>query len=165
MFSSLSFGKVIKTILPGFILTAAILFVVEALTRWYFGSSRSLIGLVSNKDQFATVTAVLLPVSLLLGFLLNTLVWIGFNPTMRTQVDAEWRDRICRYASDTDPPDWAIIANELSEADFATPQANSPLRSSLEYFYLPTISLDRLNYLGKVIFLVTSFRSIWPPRC
>lgn len=89
MFSSLSFGKVRKTILPGFILTAAILFVVEALTRWYFGSSRSLIGLVSNKDQFATVTAVLLPVSLLLGFLLNTLVWIGFNPTMRAQVDAE----------------------------------------------------------------------------
>jgi hypothetical protein len=45
-------------------MTAAILFVVEALTRWYFGSGRSLIGLLSNKDQFATITAVLLPVSL-----------------------------------------------------------------------------------------------------
>ena len=40
----------------------------------------------------------------------------------------------------------------MSEADFATPQANSPLRSSLEYFYLPTISLDRLNYLWESYF-------------
>ena len=40
----------------------------------------------------------------------------------------------------------------MSEADFATPQANSPLRSSLENFYLPTISLDRLNYLWESYF-------------
>jgi hypothetical protein len=36
MFSAFSFGKIIKTILPGAILTAALLFLAEGL--WGFGA-------------------------------------------------------------------------------------------------------------------------------
>lgn len=144
MFSSFSFGKVIKTILPGFILTGAIVFVVEALARWNSGSAGSLIAFISTRDALATVTAVLVPVSLLLGFLLNTLVWIGFNPTLRSQVDAELSSTVfADMRQKLTTRMWESISQELSKPDLAIRQTESQMRTSLEYFYLPTISLDR----------------------
>jgi hypothetical protein len=153
MFSSFSFGKVIKTILPGFVLTAGIILLLEALTRRYWGPGGSLMVALTGKDLVATVTAVLVPVSLILGFLLNTGVWMLVNPAMRTQVDAE--------LSSTVFPDlrkklsmrlWQKISAELDDPKIAERQQENPTRDSLEYFYLPIMSLDRLNYLWESYF-------------
>jgi hypothetical protein len=153
MFSSFSFGKIIKTILPGFILTAAIIFLIEAIARWYGGAGGSLIAMIAAKELLATVTAVLVPVSLILGFLLNTGVWFCCNSTLRSQVDAQ--------LSSTVFPDirqklmarmWDNISKELKAPDVAKRQFENPTRESLEYFYLPVISLDRFNYLWESYF-------------
>lgn len=77
MLSAFSFGKIIKTFLPGTLLCAAMLVVLEGLYRWIGGCS--IVPIIANKDIIVATTAALLPLSLLLGFVLNTIVWLFFN--------------------------------------------------------------------------------------
>jgi hypothetical protein len=152
MFSAFSFGKVIKTILPGSILAGGLILLAEALWRWSV-SGESLLARLASKEWLTGVTAALVPVSMILGFLLNTWVWLFFNPRMRRQVDGELSKTIFpeirkRLSADL----WKNIRSYIEESGKTLNQVENPARESLEYFYLPVVSLDRLNYLWESYF-------------
>ena len=88
MFSAFSFGKIIKTILPGAILTAALLLVAEGLWGLWRPFEGFLLASI-QKDWITPFTAGLIPVSLILGFFLNTFAWMTLNPRLRERSDAE----------------------------------------------------------------------------
>jgi hypothetical protein len=153
MFSAFSFGKIIKTILPGSILTLGFILLLEIVLRSNYGSAFSLFAKLADKDLGPLIAAILVPVSLVLGFFLNTLVWVWCNTAMRAQSDAALASTVF--------PDirrelaarlWQTISKELDDASIAKRQFENPARESLEYFYLPWMSLDRLNYLWESYF-------------
>lgn len=71
MFSAFSFGKIIKTILPGAILTTALLLLIESLWGLWQPEAGFLLGRIPE-NWITPVTAALIPLSLILGFYLNT---------------------------------------------------------------------------------------------
>jgi hypothetical protein len=153
MFSAFSFGKIIKTILPGSIFTAGLILLIETILRANFGAEVSLLAKLADKDLGAMTAAVFVPVSLILGFFLNTAVWACCNTTMRAQSDAALASTVF--------PDirrelaarlWQTISKQVDDPSIARRQFENPTRESLEYFYLPVISLDRLNYLWESYF-------------
>jgi hypothetical protein len=153
MFSAFSFGKIIKTILPGSILAAGLILLAEGLWQSTIAPGESLVAKLAVKDWLTAVTAALIPLSLILGFLLNTWVWIYFNARMRAQVDAQLAGTIFpEIRKELSSGLWKSVRSRLagSAADLA--QMKNPTRESLEYFYLPVVSLDRLNYLRESYF-------------
>lgn len=151
MFSAFSFGSVIKTILPGTILSVAMVMILEAL--WLFLAGESLIVQLISSEWLTVSTAALVPLSLILGFLLNTLVWLTINKRLRAERDAklsgtvfpELRRRLSAQL-------WDEIRQHLGDRGETPGQVSYPSRESLEYFYLPIISLSSLNYLWESYF-------------
>ena len=152
MFSAFSFGKIIKTVLPGVILTAALLLLLESL--WALSRPHSGFLLASiPKDWITPVTAALIPVSMILGFFLNTFTWKLLNPRMRKRSDALLDQTV-----------YSTVRGKLSERLWsASRQYFDPLaqplgplppleRSPLEYYYLPWVKLTNLNYLWESYF-------------
>ena len=81
MYSAFSFGKIIKTILPGSILAGTLFLIAETIgVRFY---QTSLLQAIVAKEAAALAGAVLVPVSLFLGFVLNTFVWLYLNGAVR----------------------------------------------------------------------------------
>ena len=152
MFSAFSFGKIIKTVLPGIILTAALLLVLEGFWDFWRPDAGLLLGAVP-KDWITPVTAALIPVSMILGFFLNTFAWKVLNQRMRSRSDATLDQTI-----------YAVLREKLSEGvwsesqeyfnQHAPPFAQvQPLdRPALEYYYLPRVKLTNLNYLWESYF-------------
>lgn len=153
MFSAFSLGKVIKTILPGSILSGGLILLVEGIWQWKVVEGGSLVVKLADKEWLTTITAALIPISLILGFLLNTFVWLLLNRRVRSEVDAK--------LSGTAFPEirrklsgelWEKISQHLGDSSRGLKQLGYPSRESLEYFYLPVVSLDDLNYLWESYF-------------
>jgi hypothetical protein len=152
MFSAFSFGKIIKTILPGVLLTAALLMLMEGFWALWKPGEGFLLEAVP-KEWVTPVTAALIPVSLILGFFLNTFVWMVLNPQMRACSDAALSGTI-----------YTALRQKLSEglwtgstgyfAKLGRPlgPASPPDRPPLEYYYLPSVTLTHLNYLWESYF-------------
>src|ERR1700682_2488171 len=96
MFSAFSFGKIIKTILPGAIVTAALLLLAEGLWGLWRPAEGFLLGQIP-KDWITPFSASLIPVSLILGFFLNTIAWMILNSAVRERSNLEIKPTI--YAS------------------------------------------------------------------
>ncbi len=152
MFSAFSFGKIIKTILPGLILTTGLVLLAETVLR-STGASASLLHKLADKDFAPAAAAVLVPLSLILGFFLNTVVWLGCNQKMRERSDAELSATVFPYIrAKLAARLWQNLSDELEDPSIIERRAKNPTRESLEYFYLPALSLDRLNYLWESYF-------------
>jgi hypothetical protein len=154
MLSAFSFGKIIKTFLPGSLLCAALLLVAEAL--WQLLSCRSIVPIIANKDVIVATTAALLPLTLILGFVLNTVVWFAINGWMRALV--RWRLRkstaymVLRSALlDRLHVGLKRVAPKLEAID--------PKLESLDYFYLPVVTLERHNQLWESYFSWYEFQT------
>lgn len=105
------------------------------------------------KDWITPVTAALIPVSMILGFFLNTFSWKILNPRMRRRSEAMLEQTI-----------YAVLRTKLSETlcsesrqyfnTFAPPfiPAQTFDRPALEYYYLPRVKLTNLNYLWESYF-------------
>lgn len=152
MFSAFSFGKIIKTILPGAILTAGLLVLLEGLWQLWHPGKGFLLAAVS-KDWITAFTAALIPVSLILGFFLNTFTWMALNPVVRSRSDAMLSATV-----------YADLRKKLSEglweeskqlnagAGRAFGPVTFPNRPTLEFYYLPVVTLTNLNYLWESYF-------------
>lgn len=148
MFSAFSFGKVIKTILPGSVFAAGLVLLVEAVRLLLWGRAGALFIVIANKEWVTAAAAALVPVSLILGFLLNTFAWLVLNQRMRSEVNAELqgtpfpgiRDKLSQEL-------WRKMAQFRPALKADEPAEKIPARESLEYFYLPVVSLAHLNYL------------------
>ncbi len=155
MLSAFSFGKIIKTFLPGTLLCAAMLVVLEGLYRWL--ANCSIVPLIANKDVIVATTAALLPLSLLLGFALNTLVWLVFNrfiarPLVRRTLDKSPTYNALRSALlERLKTGLRNIAPAIREVDDEF--------QSLEYFYLPVVTLERHNQLWESYFSWYEFQA------
>ena len=152
MFSAFSFGKIIKTILPGAILTAGLLMLIEAAWGLWHPGSGLLIGRL-NKDWITSVSAALIPVSLILGFFLNTFAWMAVNPRVRARCDAELaatlyptlRQKLTACL-------WAGCQDSFGKLNQPLGGVSLPRRQPLEYYFLPTVTLTHLNYLWESYF-------------
>jgi hypothetical protein len=152
MFSAFSFGKIIKTILPGAILTTALLLLVEGFWALWRPGTGFLLGEIP-KDWITPVTAGLIPLSLLLGFFLNTFTWMALNHRMRARCDSELDATV--YAAlrkKLSEGLWADSAEYFSKLGRGFGQAPFPDRPPLEYYYLPVVTLTNLNYLWESYF-------------
>ncbi|MGD0571251.1 MAG: hypothetical protein ABSA78_22890 [Candidatus Sulfotelmatobacter sp.] len=151
MFSAFSFGKIIKTVLPGVILTAALLLVLEGFWTLWRPQAGFLMGSIP-KEWITPVTAALIPVSMLLGFFLNTFAWMVLNPRMRKRSEVKLdnmphsvlRSKLCERL-------WSESSEHFK---LAPPLDQSPRldRPQLEYYYLPWVKLTNLNYLWESYF-------------
>ncbi|MBZ5530172.1 MAG: hypothetical protein LAO20_01955 [Acidobacteriia bacterium] len=152
MFSAFSFGKIIKTILPGAILGLALaLFAEGAWALWQPGTGFLIAKL--HKDWITPVTAAFIPFSLILGFFQNTVVWMALNHRARARSDAELRGTI--YAELREKLSrglWEDSAAYFGQAGRALGQLARPDRPTLEYYYLPAVTLANLNYLWESYF-------------
>jgi hypothetical protein len=151
VFSAFSFGKIIKTVLPGVILTAALLLALEGFWALWHPEAGFLLGALP-KEWITPVTAALIPVSMILGFFLNTFAWMVLNHRMRRRSDPK-----------LEQTPYAALRLRLSEGlwselneHFKTAQPFDealPLdRLQLEYYYLPRVKLTNLNYLWESYF-------------
>jgi hypothetical protein len=152
MFSAFSFGKIIKTILPGAILTTALLLLVEGFwTLWRPGMG-FLLGKIPN-DWVTPVTAGLIPLSLLLGFFLNTFTWMALNHRMRARSDSELDATVyAELRKKLSEGLWEDSAKYFPKLGGALGQVPLPSRPPLEYYYLPVVTLTNLNYLWESYF-------------
>ena len=155
MLSAFSFGKIIKTFLPGTVLCAAMLLVLEALSRSF--ANQSIAPTIANKDVIVATTAALLPLSLLLGFVLNTVVWLVFNrrvarPIVRRQLGHSETYKLLRAA---------LLDRLKAGLKNVAPAIGSVEQEfqSLEYFYLPVITLERHNQLWESYFSWYEFQA------
>lgn len=152
MFSAFSFGKIIKVILPGAILTTAFLLILEAIWGLLFPGDGFLLAKVPT-DWVTPVSAGLIPLSLILGFFLNTFTWMALNQRMRSRCDAELNTTIYRSMREQfSGAIWTGYSNHLIKSGLTPPQTTPPSRASLEYYYLPWMDLTNLNYLWESYF-------------
>jgi hypothetical protein len=146
MFGAFSFGKIIKTILPGTILCLGVLLLVEAL-GWKFRGS-SVLWFLSEEKRLTAFTAALVPLSLMLGFFLNTFLWMTVNKRVRRiarrDVDAEGYANLRKAILRRRNEGLARLAT-----DFAV---SEPPRESLEYYFLPRITQERLGFVWESYF-------------
>jgi hypothetical protein len=152
MFSAFSFGKIIKTILPGAMLAAALLLLAEGLWGLWRPADGFLLANIP-KDWITPFTAALIPVSLILGFFLNTFAWMTLNSRIRARSDAEikptvyavLREKLTEGLSADQAAYFAKLGTPFGMVSFARPP-------TLEYYYLPVVTLTNLNYLWESYF-------------
>jgi hypothetical protein len=154
MLSAFSFGKIIKTFLPGSLLSAALLLVAEALVRVLGG--QSLVPIIANKDVIVATTAALLPLTLVLGFVLNTVVWFAINGWMPALVRWRLRKSTAHAALQS-----ALLHRLRVGLKRVAPALDGvdPGLESLEYFYLPVVTLERHNQLWESYFSWYEFQT------
>ena len=151
MYSAFSFGKIIKTILPGSILAGTLFLIAEIL--WLETRGTSLLATLIDQEAVAVAGAALVPVSLILGFLLNTIVWLHLNASVRSCVKAELartpfaelREALCELIRRDVNGQMGGTRAELCKDTWPEPL-------SLEYYFLPAISVERLSYLWESYF-------------
>jgi hypothetical protein len=151
MYSAFSFGKIIKTILPGSILSGTLFLIADTL--WLRFYQTSLLAAIIAKEATTIAGAALVPVSLILGFLLNTFVWMYVNKIVRTRVDAQLaatpfaalRDALCERMR-------REIEGELGAARTQLCAGQWTGRLTLEYYFLPAVTVEHLTYLWESYF-------------
>src|SRR5713101_3243514 len=163
MLSAFSFGKIIKTFLPGSLLSAALLLVAEAL--WQMLRGQSIIAMIAANGVIVATTAALLPLTLILGFVLNTVVWLAINGRMRASVHRRLRKSTAYVALQS-----ALLHRLRVGLKRVAPTLDGvdSRLESLEYFYLPVVTLERHNTsYGKATFRGTSSRLTprWQQYC
>lgn len=152
MFSAFSFGKIIKTILPGAILTVALLLLAEGAWGLLRPGTGFLLWKVP-KDWITPVTAALIPLSLILGFSLNTFAWMTLNRHMRARSDAMLRNTVfAAMRKKLSEGLWADSSEYFEKVGRPFEKELYPDRPPLEYYYLPLVSLTNLNYLWESYF-------------
>ena len=151
MYGAFSFGKIIKTILPGSILAATLFAIVEEL--WFRAYGTSLLVTLVQKEAATVAGAALVPLSLILGFLLNTIVWLNFNRRIRRSVKSELektpfaqlRAALCELVQ-------YDVNGKMGQARADACKDTWPDPLALEYYFLPAITVERLAYLWESYF-------------
>lgn len=151
MYGAFSFGKIIKTILPGSVLAGALVLLCE--TAWFAYTGSSFLGLLAMQELLTVAGAILVPVSLLLGFILNTFVWLHLNGLVRKRVDAqllhspfaELRAALCEQLQ-------GEVTEQMGEPHARLCQGGWPARTAIEYYFLPVVSVEHLTHLWESYF-------------
>lgn len=151
MLSAFSFGKIIKTFLPGIILLMALVLLADIAYQMLFIEAKTnLITGIIQHTNLATVVSIVVPLSILLGIFLNTVLW----PTVIDNLREKWRckeDRCVRDCFDH----LKSLANqnimELSK-DKNVMSSLQKFPVTLRYYYLPIIKLENLNYIWESYF-------------
>lgn len=157
--SSFSFGKVIKTLIPGLIASVAVLATFEGFYQsahlgpytatvplWEFFAQNSFVRRVALTDgtRATAFGAVLVPVSLMLGFFLNAGLWMWANPAFRRRVDRSLIPELTRART---------LLEERARAALGTFDERTVSRPvPLQAFYLPLLDLDKLAFLSESYF-------------
>jgi len=157
---SFSFGKIIKTFIPGLLAAAAVLLIVELLYRissatpctpgsgfsgcFFAGSFLRRVALVDTARTTA-LGALLIPLGLLLGFLLNTAMWFCVNDVCRARADRGMDENFLAASR-------AIEANARFAFRAVVGQTPDLPRVRLQDFYLPLMDLDKLTFLRESYF-------------
>ena len=151
MFSAFSFGKIIKTVLPGGLLFAAFVLLAEAIGQLV--EQESLLAKFTDRDLLAAFTTGAVLFSLILGFLLNTFIWMTLNKRFRLARDAKLSDTIFPgIRKKLSEELWNQVNRYLEDSGGEPKKKDDPTREHLEYYYLPVVSLDNLNYLWESYF-------------
>lgn len=155
MLSAFSFGKIIKTFLPGTILCAALLLALETAFQWI--GHRSIVPIIANKDIIVATTAALLPIALILGFVLNTVVWLLVNRLVARPIVHRRLAKSSTYV--------CLHAGLLARMHAGLKDCAQDLDSvgdhfdSIEYYYLPLITLERHNLVWESYFSWYEFQA------
>lgn len=92
LFSSFTFGRLIKTFFPGFILLISAILILDVLSKW-FHQGKPIIDFQSASQHGAEMVAICIALSMLLGLLSNTFVFAGFNDFLvRRNVKKNYRN-------------------------------------------------------------------------
>ena len=157
--SAFSFGKIIKTFIPGLLAASAVILVLELLYRmslstpcaprsgfWgcFFGGAL-VRRFIADTGRTTAFGALLLPVSLLLGFFLNTVMWFRVNSWCRTRADNATGDAFKSARASLEEDARFAFRSVLGETA-AVPSVQ------LTDFYLPLLDLDKLSFVRESYF-------------
>jgi hypothetical protein len=157
--SAFSFGKVIKTFIPGLLATVGVVLALELIYRmslstpcpprsgfWscFFGGAL-LRRFIADTGRTTAFGALLIPAALLLGFFLNTVMWFGINNRCRARVEKKMGDKFTLARASLE--DEAELAFRCVIGETA---AVPPVQ--LTDFYLPLLNLDKLSFVRESYF-------------
>ena len=156
--SAFSFGKVIKTFIPGLLATGAVLLVIELIYRTSTGApcaTPSFWGCFFRESFFRRIVlaegaritafgALLIPVALMLGFLLNTLTWFFLNDLCRRKADAAMDPALREARTSLEADARAAFGSVVTGVGVP--------RVYLGDFFLPLMDMDRFTYLRESYF-------------
>lgn len=146
MLGSFSFGKIMKTFLPGAVLAAALLLFFESIGWCAYG--RSMLWFLSDNDRLAALLAVLLPLCLIFGFLLNTMIWAWVNPAMKTAARAEADKKFQGLREHLRQ----LRGQELQGLLGPKSGPETWPREALEYYFLCSVEVEPLAHLWESYF-------------
>jgi hypothetical protein len=100
------------------------------------------------------VTAGLIPVSLLLGFFLNTFAWMSLNSRMDARKAAELPKIYTEMREKLTEGLWTRTAAYFAKRNLGLTDVPKPPYAPeyLAYYYLPVVTLENLNYLWESYF-------------
>ncbi|HEX5758354.1 MAG TPA: hypothetical protein VF121_04115 [Thermoanaerobaculia bacterium] len=157
--SSFSFGKIIKTFIPGLIAAGAALLLLELVYRSALGQTcspgtglwrcffeESFIWTVALSDGARTAAfgAALVPLALTLGFLLNTLLWLFVNESCRRWCNNRVHATLMAARKE--------LERRAAESLRRYHDGPVPPRVRLADFYLSRMDLEKFTYLNESYF-------------
>jgi hypothetical protein len=159
--SSFSFGKIIKTFIPGVIAAGAPLFLIEFAYRaaegsrcapgvglWRCFAAGSFFTHVVLRDgtSAAAFGAAMVPLALMLGFFLNTGLWLCVNEWCRRWADSNMDMQLKGTRAALEARAIEGLTVVLRGQDPGAPRVH------LHDFFLPVMDLDRLTFLRESYF-------------
>jgi hypothetical protein len=159
--SSFSFDKIIKTFIPGLIATGVPLLLIELLYRlsqvrgceagaglWQCFLVGSFFNVVVLRDTARATAfgAALLPLALMLGFFINTALWLWVNSHFRRWADHNMDGRLLAARKVLETRAVEGLGTVLGSRDSGIP------RTHLQDFYSPLLDLDKLTLLRESYF-------------
>lgn len=175
-----SFGKIIKTFIPGVVALGLPLFLFEALyfseladsrlaareAFWSFFLRNSFFFGQSQHDaplSVAAISLLLLPLALIMGFLLNTVFWLFFHNfcwdcAKGKQVEGRLHRSVVKFTSCRVDDTYRELRQQLEalaraglDTTFPNLQAK-PKKIHLPGFFLPMIDINKLGFLRESYF-------------
>ena len=158
--SSFSFGKVIKTFIPGLILAGAPLLLFDLVyhvsrapacpvghTLWQcFIAGSFLRVVVRDSARVTAFGAAVLPLALMLGFFLNTALWFCVNNSCRKRADRAMDKDLLAARTSLETSALENLRSVLGGKNPGHPQVH------LGDFYLPLMDLEKLTFLRESYF-------------
>jgi len=153
VFGTFTFGRLIKTFLPGTVLFASALLYLDAVAN-LFGLDFSVINWAIGNPILTTLATI--PGSIILGILLNTVVFGGLL------------DVLVRQPVNSEMSEFNVLRDSIVDCTLNTSETNTLIPSDIydtfkehvdfDSFMLPRVDLDKLVYIRESYWYYLEFQ-------
>ncbi|MEM7482911.1 MAG: hypothetical protein AAF481_17185 [Acidobacteriota bacterium] len=165
--SAFSFGKIIKTFIPGLIASVGVLFIFDLIYQvaqpagddaggslWQSLFERSFFSQIVLQNSVAATVfgAFMIPLSLMLGFFTNTLLWQFANSSFRAWVEKELDPQLIAARRE-------LKKKANAELKAFTGSDEDCEKASIETYFLPMVDFEKFSYVRESYFSWFEFQA------